>query len=77
MNADSHSPAAHGHHHGHHHDHGHHGDGHYHSHSHGPLSPHPPSALPVSLLRWSLVSRLGVAALATTALWGVVLLAMR
>jgi hypothetical protein len=64
------------------HDHGHsghshhHDDGHY-SHSHGPLSPHPPSALPVSLLRWSLASRLGIAALATVALWGVVLIAMR
>ena len=61
-----------GHHHGHDHDHGHH-----HAHSHGPLAPHPPSALPVSLLRWSLASRLGVAAVATVALWGVVLLAMR
>ncbi len=69
-------PHAHGHS-GHHHGHAHHhGDGH-HSHSHGPLSPHPPSVLPVSLLRWSLASRLGVAALATVALWGVVLIAMR
>jgi hypothetical protein len=67
-----------GHDHTHHHGHGHHhGDGHHHSHSHGPASPHPPSPLPVSLLRWSLASRLGVAAVATTALWGVVLLAMR
>jgi hypothetical protein len=31
----------------------------------------------VSLLRWSLASRLGVAALASIALWGVVLIAMR
>ena len=61
---------------GHHHDH-HHGDGHHHSHSHGPLSPHPPSPLPVSLLRWSLSGRLGVAAVAIAALWGVVLVAMR
>jgi hypothetical protein len=60
-----------------HHGHSHgHGDGH-HSHAHGPHSPHPPSQLPVSLLRWSLASRLGVATLATLALWGAVLIAMR
>ncbi len=70
---DTHGHSHSGHHHGHAH---HHGDG-LHSHAHGPLSPHPPSALPVSLLRWSLASRLGVAALATAVLWGVVLIAMR
>jgi hypothetical protein len=56
---------------GHHHDHGHH-----HGHSHGPALPHPPSPLPVSLLRWSLASRLAVAAVATGALWAVVAAAM-
>jgi hypothetical protein len=80
MNAlpDAHTHSHSGHHHDHSRDYGHHhGDGHHHSHSHGPMSPHPPSVLPVSLLRWSLVSRLGVAVVATVALWGVVLLAMR
>ena len=39
------------------------------------MSPHPPSVLPVSLLRWSLVSRLGVAVVATVALWGAIFFA--
>ena len=62
--------------HSHHHGHSHPGDAH-HGHSHGPETPHPPAPLPVSLLRWSLASRLGVACLATAVLWGVVLIAMR
>jgi hypothetical protein len=69
-------PHSHTHHHEHGHDHHHHGEAH-HGHSHGPETPHPPSALPISLLRWSLGSRLGVACVAIAALWGVVLFAMR
>jgi len=56
--------------------HAHHHDDH-HGHSHGPEIPHPPSAVPFSFLRLSVVSRLGIAAVAVLVLWGAILLAMK
>lgn len=61
---------SHGHFHGHSHDHTHH-------HAHEAATPHPPMALPVSFLRMSIGARLGIAALASAALWCAVWLAMR
>jgi hypothetical protein len=63
---------AHPHSHGHGHDHGH-----AHVHSHGPSSPHPAQTAPWSILRMTLVSRLGAAVAVSAGLWAVVLLAMR
>jgi hypothetical protein len=67
--------------HSHSHDRGHsHGQSHDHSHhhhAHGSALPHPPMALPPSFLRMSIGTRLGIAALASAGLWGVVWLAMR
>jgi len=60
----------------HKHFHGGWGHGHHH-HAHGPATPHPPMALPLSFLRMSIGARLGIAALASAGLWGVVWLAMR
>jgi hypothetical protein len=60
--------------HGHAHEHGH---IHIHAHSHGPASPHPPQAAPWSILRMTLVARLGAALLVSAGLWVVVLVAMR
>jgi hypothetical protein len=56
-----------------------HGDdhGHVHAHSHGPATPHPAQTAPWSILRMTLVSRLGAALVVSAALWAVVLLAMR
>jgi hypothetical protein len=51
--------------------------GHAHAHSHGPASPHPPQAAPWSILRMTLVSRLGAALVVSAGLWAVVLMAMR
>jgi len=51
--------------------------GHAHAHSHGPASPHPPQAAPWSILRMTLVSRLGAALLVSAGLWAIVLMAMR
>jgi hypothetical protein len=60
------------------HDHSHdHAHGHVHSHSHGPASPHPAQAAPWSILRMTVVSRLGAALAVSAALWAVVLMAMR
>jgi len=59
-------------HHGHTHDH-HHG----HAHSHGPVTPHPAQAAPWSILRMTLLSRLGAALVVSAGLWAVVLVAMR
>jgi hypothetical protein len=54
-----------------------HNHGHDHSHGHGPASPHPAQAAPWSILRMTLVSRLGAALAVSAGLWAVVLLAMR
>jgi hypothetical protein len=54
-----------------------HGHDHGHAHSHGPATPHPAQAAPWSILRMTLVARLGGAIAVSAALWGVVLLAMR
>jgi hypothetical protein len=51
-----------------------HPDGH--GHAHGPASPHPAQAAPWSILRMTLVSRLGAALLVSAGLWAVVLVAM-
>jgi hypothetical protein len=61
---------SHTHSHGHSHDHGH-------SHSHGPASPHPAQAAPWSILRMTVLSRLGAALAVSAAMWAVVWLAMR
>jgi hypothetical protein len=59
-----------------HHDHDHaHGPGH--AHSHGPATPHPAQPAPWSILRMTLLSRLGAALVVSAGLWAVVLLAMR
>jgi len=60
------------------HTHGHTRDaGHAHIHSHGPASPHPAQAAPWSILRMTVVARLGAAIAVSACLWAVVLLAMR
>jgi hypothetical protein len=60
--------------HSHQHDHGH---AHVHAHSHGPASPHPAQAAPWSILRMTVVSRIGAALAVSAILWAVVWLAMR
>ena len=65
---------AHSHSHDHHHDHSHH---HGHAHSHGPETPHPSQPAPWSILRMTVLSRLGAAVAVSAGLWAVVLLAMR
>jgi len=60
--------------HAHSHDHDHH---HGHAHSHGPSSPHPAQAAPWSILRMTVLSRLGAAVAVSAGLWAVVWLAMR
>ena len=50
---------------------------HRHSHNHGPASPHPAQPAPWSILRMTLVSRLGAALAVSAGLWAVVWLAMR
>jgi hypothetical protein len=67
---------AHSHTHTHSHDHDH-PHGHVHAHSHGPASPHPAQAAPWSILRMTVVSRLGAAVAVSAVLWSVVWLAMR
>jgi hypothetical protein len=60
------------------HSHAHsHGHDHGHVHSHGPATPHPAQAAPWSILRMTLVSRLGAALAVSAALWAIVLIAMR
>jgi hypothetical protein len=63
------------------HDHGHlHGDSahaHGHLHHHPAASPHPAQPAPWSILRMTLVARLGAALAASAALWAIVLIAMR
>jgi hypothetical protein len=63
---------AHSHTHAHSHDHGH-----THAHSHGPASPHPAQAAPWSILRMTVMSRVGAALVVSVALWIIVWLAMR
>ena len=54
-----------------------HSPSHDHAHAHGAASPHPAQAAPWSILRMTLVSRLGAALLVSAGLWVLVLLAMR
>jgi hypothetical protein len=54
-----------------------HDQGHTHAHSHGPASPHPAQAAPWSILRMTVVARLGAALVVSAGLWAMVLLAMR
>ena len=61
--------------HTHSHDHGHPHD--HHGHSHGPSTPHPAQAAPWSILRMTVLSRLGAAVAVSAFLWAVVWLAMR
>jgi hypothetical protein len=50
---------------------------HDHAHSHGPATPHPAQTAPWSILRMTLLSRLGAALVVSAGLWAVVLMAMR
>jgi hypothetical protein len=60
------------------HSHGHaHEHGHAHAHSHGPATPHPAQTAPWSILRMTLMSRLGAALAVSAGLWAIVLMAMR
>jgi len=54
-----------------------HAPGQTHAHSHGPATPHPAQAAPWSILRMTVVSRLGAALAVSAGLWAVVWLAMR
>jgi len=54
-----------------------HEHGHVHAHSHGPATPHPAQAAPWSILRMTVVSRLGAALAVNAGLWAVVWLSMR
>jgi hypothetical protein len=64
-------------------DHGHRHGGAAHAHPHGHVhhhpaaSPHPAQAAPWSILRMTLVARLGAAIAVSAALWAIVLIAMR
>jgi hypothetical protein len=58
-------------------DHHSHDHGHTHAHSHGPASPHPAQAAPWSILRMTVVARLGAALAVSASLWTIVWLAMR
>ncbi|MDP3077915.1 hypothetical protein [Bradyrhizobium sp.] len=58
--------------HAHSHDHAH-----PHAHSHGPSSPHPAQAAPWSILRMTVLARLGAALTVSAGLWAVVWMAMR
>ncbi len=60
--------------HDHPHDHSHH---HGHAHNHGEGTPHPSQPAPWSILRMTVLSRLGAAVVVSAALWAVVWLAMR
>jgi hypothetical protein len=63
--------------HTHSHDHGHPHDHVHHGHSHGPATPHPAQAAPWSILRMTVLSRLGAAVAVSAGLWAIVWLAMR
>jgi hypothetical protein len=58
----------------HSHDHPH---SHGHAHHHGPATPHPAQPAPWSILRMTLLARLGAALLVSAGLWAIVLTAMR
>jgi hypothetical protein len=72
---DTHSNHGHQHDQGHHHDPGHHHD--HHHHSHPPATPHPAQPAPWSILRMTVVARLGAALLVSTGLWALMVMAMR
>jgi len=46
-------------------------------HSHGPATPHPAQAAPWSILRMTVLARVGAAIAVSAGLWAVVWLAMR
>ncbi|HYN39352.1 MAG TPA: hypothetical protein VES39_08875 [Rhodospirillales bacterium] len=50
---------------------------HPHVHHHPPASPHPAQAAPWSILRMTLLARLGAALAVSAGLWAIVLMAMR
>ena len=54
-----------------------HSHAHEHGHSHGLATPHPAQAAPWSILRMTLLGRLGAALVVSAGLWAVVLVAMR
>jgi hypothetical protein len=54
-----------------------HAPGHAHTHSHGPATPHPAQAAPWSILRMTVMSRLGAALAVSAGLWALVWLSMR
>jgi hypothetical protein len=58
--------------HNHRHDHVH-----GHPHSHGPAAPHPAQPAPWSILRMTVLSRLGAAIAVSAGLWAIVWMAMR
>jgi hypothetical protein len=71
---------AHSHTHGHHHGHAQgsgHDHAHSHPHSHGPATPHPAQSASWSILRMTVLSRLGAAVAVGAGLWAIVLVAMR
>jgi hypothetical protein len=49
----------------------------HHAHSHGPATPHPAQMAPWSILRMTVLARLGAAVAVSAGLWAVVWLAMR
>jgi hypothetical protein len=49
----------------------------HHAHSHGRATPHPAQVAPWSILRMTVLARLGAAAAVSAGLWAVVWLAMR
>jgi hypothetical protein len=51
--------------------------GYTHAHSHGPASPHPPQAASWSILRMTVIARLGAALAVSAGLWATVWLSMR
>ena len=59
----------------HSHDHTH-SHSHGHAHSHGPATPHPAQPAPWSILRMTLLGRVGAALAVSAALWAIVLTAM-
>jgi hypothetical protein len=54
-----------------------HDHGRAHVHSHDPATPHPAQVAPWSILRMTVVSRLGAALAVSAGLWAVVWLSMR
>jgi hypothetical protein len=54
-----------------------HDHGQLHEQRHGPASPHPAQAAPWSILRMTVISRLGAALAVSAIMWGLVWLAMR